>query len=273
MNLLQFEWLPPVAAGIVAALGFWLWTRPARPDARKERGNWSPLPLAAGLAVGLVVWFLLDRPLLGVACFAAWQGGSMLLRARERERREREDERDAVEAIATAGRALRAGLPLPGVLEVVAADSRGRSREAFLEILKRESIGEDLASAVRSVLLRSDLPALRGFGLAVVAQLSSGGNLADTTDRLSLSLVERARVRRRARTIVAYSRMATQILVALPVAVVMIMSSLVEGYTSLLLNRPEGNMILGMSALMLVAGLVLVQRFGRIADGRQGRSA
>lgn len=272
MNLVQFDWLPPVAAGLVAALAFWVWTRPARRTARRDGSGWSPVPLASGFAIGLVVWFLLDRPLLGVASFAAWQGGSLLLRARERERRAREDERDAVEAIATAGRALRAGLPLPGVLEVVAADSRGRAREAFLEILKRESLGEELSSAVRAVLLRSELPALRGFGLAVVAQLSSGGNLADTTDRLSLSLVERARVRRRARTIVAYSRLATQILVALPVAVVMIMSSLVEGYTSLLLHRQEGNVILAMAALMLVAGLVLVQYFGRI-DTRQDRRA
>lgn len=273
MNLLQFEWVPPIAAGLVAALAFWLWTRPVRRENRERNIVWSPLPLATGLAIGVVVWFVLDRPLLGVACFAAWQGGSLLLRARERERRARQDERDASEAIATAGRALRAGLPLPSVLEVVAADSRGRARDAFQEILKRESLGEELASAVRAVLLRSELPALRGFGLAVVAQLSSGGNLADTTDRLSLSLVERARVRRRARTIVTYSRLATQILVALPVAVVMILSSLIDGYTSLLLHRAEGNVILAAAALMLVAGLVLVQYLGRIDGARDRRSA
>jgi Flp pilus assembly protein TadB len=114
------------------------------------------------------------------------------------------------------------------------------------------------------------VPALRSFGLAVVAQLQSGGNLADTTDRLSQALIERARVRRRARTIVAYSRMATQILLVLPLAAIFIMSFVLDGYAELLLHRAEGNVILGMAALMVVAGLVLVQRFGRIDLERGG---
>jgi Flp pilus assembly protein TadB len=103
--------------------------------------------------------------------------------------------------------------------------------------------------------------------------LASGGNLADTTDRLSQSLVERSRVRRRARTIVSYSRMATQILLVLPLAAILIMSSVLDGYADLLLNRQEGNVILGLAALMVVAGLVLAQRFGRIDDDRRRRSA
>ncbi|MEY2745711.1 MAG: hypothetical protein RL112_753, partial [Planctomycetota bacterium] len=39
----------------------------------------------------------------------------------------------------------------------------------------------------------------------------------------------------------------------------------------ILLDRMEGTVILGMAALMVVAGLVLVQRFGRIdLDGGGG---
>ncbi len=258
-----FDWFPPAIAGGAAALGYWLFARAPR-AARRGRAPWSPLPLLAGLALGTLVWHAFDRPLLGVATFAVWQGASLFLRAKERERATREEERDAVEAIATAGRALRAGIPLAGVLQIVADRSRGRAREAFVEIMQREELGEELASAVRGALLASDVPALRSFGLAIVAQLHSGGNLADTTDRLSQALVERARVRRRARTIVAYSRMATQILLVLPLVAIFIMSFVLDGYIELLLDRVEGNVILGMAALMVVAGLVLVQRFGKI---------
>lgn len=266
-----FDWLAPVLAGAAAGLAYWLVARAPRAAPSRRRSAWSPLPLLGGLALGAIVWFAFDRPLLGVAAFGAWQGGSLFLRAKERERAFREDERDAVEAIATAGRALRAGIPLSGVLEIVAHRSRGRAREAFAEIIQREQLGEELASAVRGALLASDVPALRSFGLAVVAQLQSGGNLADTTDRLSHALIERARVRRRARTIVAYSRMATQILLVLPLVAMLIMSFVLDDYVEILLDRMEGNVILGMAALMVVAGLVLVQRFGRIdLDGGGG---
>lgn len=264
MNLAEVDWLAPVAAGVAAALAFWLWVRRSRTETSSASSTWNPLPLVVGLALGAFVWFGLERPLLAVALFAVWQGLTLVLRMRARERRAREDERDAVEAIATAGRALRAGIPLPGVLSIVAAEARGRARAAFAEVVQREALGEDLGTSVRSVLLRSELAALRAFGLAIVAQLAAGGNMADTTDRLSQSLIERARVRRRARAIVAYSRMATQVLVALPATAVVLMSTLVDGYTEILFERPEGNVILGTAAVMLVTGLVLLQRFSRI---------
>ncbi len=270
MNDGGFDWIAPLAAGGVAGFAWWMMARGPRVATGRGRAAWSPVPLVVGLALGALVWFALDRPLLGVAAFAVWQGGSLFLRAKERERATREEERDAVEAIATAGRALRAGIPLAGVLRIVAERSRGRAREAFAEIIQREELGEELASAVRGAMLASEVPALRSFGLAVVAQLQSGGNLADTTDRLSQALIERARVRRRARTIVAYSRMATQILLVLPLAAIFIMSFVLDGYAELLLHRAEGNVILGMAALMVVAGLVLVQRFGRIDLERGG---
>lgn len=273
MNLASVDWLAPVAAGIAAALGFWLWVRRSQTEVQSATPSWNPLPMVVGLALGAFVWFGLGRPLLAVALFAVWQGLALLWRMRARERRAREDERDAVEAIATAGRALRAGIPLPGVLSIVAVEARGRARAAFAEIVQREALGEDLGTSVRSVLLRSELAALRAFGLAIVAQLAAGGNLADTTDRLSQSLIERARVRRRARAIVAYSRLATQVLVALPLMAVVLMSSTVDGYSELLFERTEGNMILGMAAVMLVTGLVLVQRFSRIESVRERSTA
>jgi Flp pilus assembly protein TadB len=50
------------------------------------------------------------------------------------------------------------------------------------------------------------------------------------------------------------------------------MSTTVDGYSELLFERTEGNMILGLAAVMLVAGLVLVQRFSRIDSVRERSS-
>lgn len=79
-----------------------------------------------------------------------------------------------------------------------------------------------------------------------------------------MSLVERARVRRRARTIMAYSRTAANVLAIAPLVAIPILASSVEGYTRILLDQPAGNLLLAAAAVMLIAGLVAIQRLSRI---------
>jgi tight adherence protein B len=281
------DWSGPVFAAFLA-FGLW-WLFAVRPERRRERGEAAETPnptlgptespagrailLVLGLAFASVFWIVGDRPLLAAAVFAVWNLAVVILRSRARARRAVEEERNAVEAIAGASRALRAGIPLGGMLEILAVESRGEAGRAFREIVRRESLGEDLAAAIRRVLLRSPLPALRAFGLAVIVQINAGGNLADTTERLARSLVERGRMRRRARTIVSYSRTAATVLSVLPLIAVPLMAWLVDDYLVLLLDRPVGNILLGISAVLLVAGIASIQRFGRIDGSQDGRPA
>jgi len=280
-------WSGPVFAGFLA-FALW-WFLVVRPERSRERAGAAETPgpefgptesptgrtilLVIGLAIAGTFWIVGDRPLLAAAVFAVWNLAVVILRSRARARRAVEEERNAVEAIAGASRALRAGIPLGGMLEILAVESRGEAGRAFREIVSRESFGEDLAAAIRHVLLRSPLPALRAFGLAVIVQINAGGNLADTTDRLARSLVERGRMRRRARTIVSYSRTAATVLSVLPLIAVPLMAWLVDDYLVLLLDRPVGNILLGVSAVLLVAGIASIQRFGRIDGSQEGRPA
>ena len=236
-----------------------------KPVTEKQALERLRLPLfAAGLGITGVLWFGAGKPLLGAAFFATWQMALMILRAQSRASDALRDEQYAVEAIETASRALRAGIPLSGMLQILSQEARGEAGRAFREIVQRESLGEELGAAVRNVLLRSPISSLRAFGLSLAMQVSAGGNLADTTDRLAHSLVERSRVRRRARTIVAYSRAAAWVLSVTPVLAVVLMCSMVDGYAELLLDSESGNLMLALAALAIIAGLAAIQRLGRI---------
>lgn len=215
---------------------------------------------AAGLVVAVITWLATDSLVLGASVMLAWQAGSRLLGTRRRDRAFAAEEAHALAAIGTATRALRAGIPLVGVVGILAKESRGEAGAAFREIMQREGMGEELPSAIGRVLLKSRLAALRAFGLALLMQLKAGGNIADTADRLARSLVERNRVRRRARTIVAYGRAAAIMLGLLPVVIIPLMSLNIEGYADFLLERPAGNMLLATSAVLIAAGLLMVQR-------------
>lgn len=263
-------WGMPAIAGVVAAVAVMLLARPgadasapAKP-VRSEAGG-SRLPsLMACIALAAMVGWLVQRPGPAIATLVTSMGLLEMLRSRRRQHRAEQEERHAVEAIGSASRALRAGLPLHGMLEMLAHESQGETRVALREVMQREDMGEELDSAIRQVLLRSPLASLRAFGLALVVQLSAGGNLADATDRLALSLVERARVRRRTRAIVAYGRTAAQVLAIAPLVAIPMLASTVEGYSRMLLDQPTGNTLLAVSALMLITGLVAIQRLSRI---------
>lgn len=231
------------------------------------------LRVALVLAAVLVLWRLTDRPALAAALAVLWVGIVWLLRSRARHRLQMEEESNAIEAIGAASRALRAGIPVSGMLEFLAAESRGRSGMAFREVVQREKLGEDMASAIRHVLLDSPLTALRAFGLTMLSQLESGGNIADTADRLARALIERRRMHRRARTIMAYTRAAATLLAALPAIVVPLLCYLLDEYARFMLHTPTGNLMLAVCACLLVIGTTLIQRLSRLDTVHAGASA
>ena len=216
------------------------------------------------LLVAALIWMIGGRSGPALAFVALWYGARALLQARTRHRIAMEQERCALHAINTAGRALGAGIPITGVLQILAAEGEGDAGRAFQEIVQRENLGEELPSIIRRVLLNSPLPALRAFGLALLVQFDAGGNIAGTTDRLARSLIERSRVRRRTQTIVAYGRTTANLIALGPVFALPLMSMSIDGYSDFILNRPSGNILLAVSTMMLVVGLVSVHRMSRI---------
>jgi Flp pilus assembly protein TadB len=234
------------------------------PEKIKDKNTRSPFPLVIGLVLAGFIWVIAERPTLAIAAFVLCFGVSEMLRIRNQKKQLVLEEQYAIEAVGGASRSLRAGIPLSGMLQILAVETRGETQMAFRQIIQREAMGEELAIAIRRVLLQSPLSALRAFGLALIIQISAGGNLADTTDRLARSLVDRTRVLRRSKAIVAYARAAAIVLAVLPPIVVALMCVMVEGYSEFLFDRTEGNTILGVAVVLVVIGLTYIQRFGRI---------
>ena len=225
--------------------------------------------LIGGVVLAGITWQISRNPSLAFAVFVVWYGANVIVRSRIQQKRTQREEQYAIEAIGGASRSLRAGIPMSGMLHILALESRGETQAAFRQIVQRESMGEELVVAVRRVLLQSPMASLRAFGLALMIQVAAGGNLADTTDRLARSLIDLDRVRRRAKTIVAYSRAAASVFVLLPMIVVPLMCALIEGYREFLLDGKSGNAILGFSIILLVLGLVMIQRLSRIESLRE----
>ena len=255
---------PPLAAAVVAAV---VWSRASKRVANPGTSQGKPtsmLPVLIGLAAAVWVWQLMGKPWLALAAFALGHGLTSVWRAIESQKREVAAESEAFVAIGAANRALRAGMPMLEVLHVAAGEARGETQVALLEILVRERLGEDLASAVRAVMQEVRQPELRAFGMALAVNQEVGGNLVTTAERLTRALVDRSRTRRRARTIVAYGRSASLLLAVIPVVAAVMLTRMVPGYASFLLGTPGGNMMIAISALLVVLGLRSIQRLAQL---------
>lgn len=288
MSLLRDPWTVPLLSGLFAmAIWYWAIVMPAR---RAERARAAadvdrpaaPLPPAerhwierrafnfAGIAAWLAVTLLGGSEGLAFASFAVAFGTVSVMRSRIRAQRAEREERDVLEAIGTAAVGLRAGIPLAGVLQILASESRGEPGRAFREVARRESMGQDFSGAVERVLVGSRLVALRMFGLALLVHASAGGNLSAAADRIARSLIDRARMRRRTRTILSYGLFAANFLAVAPVLAFLVISLQLEEYSDLMLNQPVGHLLLGVAATLVVVGLVAVRRmssFDRLGEG------
>ena len=242
----------------------------SRPPTPTGSSRWQVLGVPVVAVAAATVWIVTQRELLGFAVFAVGYGAISLYRRRRLRLREAVEERHALSAIETAGRVLKAGIPLPGMVDLLAKDAGGEAGDAFREIVKRGELGEDLAASIERVLLRSGRPEIRAFGLALMVQLEVGGNLGDTTDRLVRALVDRGLIRRRSRTILAYGRLAGSILAMFPLLVVATMSASIDGYFNFLVDEPMGNLLLAVASGLIVIGMLSLESLARIEPRPSG---
>jgi tight adherence protein B len=289
------SWLPAIAAITVAVTVFVIANRTAAAEAaaaatpalppspapmpaahaqgRSALPLQGPMPGVIGIVIAGALWILANRFGLALGFLGVWYTALTILRARARSKQEIAEEGHALSAIHIASRALRAGIPVTGMIDILAKDARGQAGSAFREIKQREELGEEMTDSVQRVLVKSSQPALRAFGLVLLVQLTAGGNIADTADRLARSLVERGRIRRRARTILTYGRTAAIVLAMLPAVVVPILCVNLEGYAGFVFDRPAGNLLLAICTVLVAGGMSIVHRLSQIELARPRRSA
>lgn len=126
-------------------------------------------------------------------------------------------ERQLVDALGIAARSLRAGHPLVGAFQLIAAEVKAPLGTIFARISQEQSLGLDLRDSIRQVARRSGNSELKLFATAVTIQMQSGGNLADLMDSLAAVIRARIRLNRRVRVLTAQTQFSAQILIALPI--------------------------------------------------------
>jgi len=171
---------------------------------------------AAALAL-VAIWYGLSM-LYGLVLFAVLVPVLPVMTMRwMRKRRHKRFGIQLPEALELITRGLKAGHPVPVAIAMVAREMADPIGTEFGVIADEVTYGSDLVSALNNLFDRVGHEDLPLFVTAVSIQTSSGGNLREILDGLSLTIRDRGKLRRKVRAISTEGRMSAYILTAVPV--------------------------------------------------------
>ena len=215
----------------------------------------------AALEVGDILYRSL---LIGVSAGAVAALLPVAFIAIKRARRLRAFEKQFPEVIELLSRSVRAGHSFASGLEIVASDLPDPVAAEFRITFDEQRFGLPLRDALLSLSERVPLVDVRIFVIALLVQKETGGNLVEILDKLAYVIRERFRVAGEVRVRTAQGRLSAVILIALPLAILLILRVMDPGYVNLLFTDRMGQYMLMAAAASQALGALIIWRIVQI---------
>lgn len=216
---------------------------------------------AAGALLLTVLAVALSGTLLmiPVALAGSYAAGRGFLSSRvERQRRAFADQlADGLQGVASA---MRTGHSFAGALAVLVEEAPEPLAGEFGRVIADERLGIPLEEAFRQTIRRMDNRDLEQVALVAVLQRETGGNGAEALDRVVENLRARDEVRRLVKTLTAQGQLSRWVLTAIPIMLLLVLSVIGRGYTKPLFDTTTGNVLLVLSAVLVLIGSLTIKR-------------
>ena len=209
---------------------------------------------------GWLVFYLLHQPLLALLAAVFGLVVPFIRITRERSQRLMKFEEQLPEALDVMVRALKAGHPFSGTLQLVAEEMDNPIAHEFGITFADINYGLDVKQAFMNLLERVPNITLMTMVTAVVVQRETGGNLAETLAKISGIVRGRFRLSRRVRTLSAEGRMSAWILAMIPFILFIVIMVTTPSYLPALLQEPAGIKIISVSFFLQVVGILWIRR-------------
>jgi tight adherence protein B len=176
----------------------------------------------------------------------------------KRRRRMRKFEETFPEALDLLGRAVRAGHAFTTGLEMISKECAEPLAGEFRTAFEEQNFGLPLRDALLNLSERVPIIDVRFFVTALMIQKETGGNLAEILDGLARVIRDRFRIYRDVQVRTAQGRLTAGILIALPIAMMGILSIINPKYIGVLFTDPQGPYMLGIAAVLQVIGSMIL---------------
>ena len=161
-------------------------------------------------------------------------------------------------------RAVRAGVPVVRAIEIVADECAQPLAAEFRQIADGLQLGIELETVLNEAMRRLRIPEFSFFCVALLLQRETGGSLAETLEGLADIVRGRKEVRQKARALTAESHLASRVIACVPPVILGSLYVINRDYAQVLINTHAGHMILVVSGVLLVSGLVIIQRIAKL---------
>lgn len=233
---------------------------------RMEAGWKLPAPIVILAVVAVAVFAFGVVVMVG---YGLWLGAALALiiligfRALTRKRIEARlnlFERQFVDSLRIAARALRAGHPLVGAFQSISQEIGEPMGSIFGEICQEQALGLDLQESMRRTANTTRNTDLKLFATAVHIQMTSGGNLAELMDSLAAVMRSRMKLNRRVRVLMASTQMNKQTLIAIPILLFILLNVISPEYMEVFYNTWAGRAMLAGTVVSVLFGAWLMGR-------------
>ena len=236
---------------------------------RLVQANWSITPqsfllvsAAIGVVVGLLVFLFIGQPIIAAGAVLAFgyvipQYVVLKFAIARRQVLYLRYFADAMDIIV---RGVRSGLPLNDCLKIIAHESNEPVASEFKLVVQGEQVGVPIDVCLERMYDRVPLPEVNFFSTVLAIQKQSGGNLGEALANLSNVLRGRKLLREKIKALSAEAKTSAVIIGALPIFVMILVSILQPNYLSELFTTQTGNIALGVGAIMMVFGTLVMRK-------------
>ena len=155
---------------------------------------------------------------------------------------------------------LKTGYAIDRALETVAAKSQAPVSTEFERVTTEITLGTSVEEALSALLLRINSPDLEFIVTAILLHVRVGGNLAEVLDNISDTLRDRLQTKRDMSVLTAQSRASATIITGLPILLALGLYIFVPGYFAPMTSTFVGYVLLGIAALLILVGNILIRR-------------
>lgn len=230
-----------------------------------QAGRPMELTQLLGLTAGLAGAGALIGWLLGLGPLPALLGaGPMLVVRQLKKRRMKAFEASFPNALSLFSRALRAGHSMSSALQMVGSELPDPVGPEFALVAREISLGLHAGVAMANLQDRLDCEDLPVFVTAVLVQLETGGNLAESLDNIGDVIRQRILFHGKVKALTAQAMMSANVLVLVPLFLFIMLKTLNPEFMAPMLQSAFGRHLLMAAAAMVSIGWFACRRVARV---------
>ncbi|MCC5986483.1 MAG: type II secretion system F family protein [Pararhodobacter sp.] len=169
-------------------------------------------------------------------------------------------EREFPTAIDIMVRGLRAGLPLPECMQLVAREADPALAREFRHMVNEVEIGLPVPEAMQRMARRLQIPEIQLFATIIAIQSATGGSLAKVLDAVSSTVRSRHTLRQKVVIMSNEARASAAIIGALPIVLGAVLFIVSPDYISLMFTTVTGRWMLAGAVLWMLVGVQVMRK-------------